>query len=87
MIFILAANLEDARQWCAFNGVERRDSVYIGSKWSLEGRRIFESDRVVRTALHLMHPSSYEIERALERTLEHAGFTETVHGNLVARVA
>ncbi len=87
MIFILARDLEDARQWCAFNGVRRSDSVYIGSAMRLEGRRLFATDRIARTALHKMHPDSRAIEEVIARMLILQALTETVHGNLVARVA
>lgn len=87
MIFILARDLEDARQWCAFNGVERRDSIYIGSAARMEGRRFATTDRVVRTALHLAHPDVRGIERVIENGLILQRLTETVHGNLVPRAA
>lgn len=87
MIYIIAAGLEDARQWCAFNGVPRSDSVYLGHGYSLNGRRLTPQDRIVRTARAAEHPDKVVIEQALEIGLVVQGLTETVHGNLVPRSA
>lgn len=87
MIYIVAAGLEDARQWCHFNGVRRADSVYVGSGDRLRGRYLTANDRIVRTALRALHPDIRAIDAAMEVALLRAGLTETVHGNLVARVA
>lgn len=87
MIYILAASLEDARQWCHFNGVARNDSVYVGQTWSLPSRLFDERDRIVRTAMHQAHPAILELERQLGQTLDVSALTETKDGRLVRQVA
>jgi hypothetical protein len=83
--YILAANLNDATQWCHFNGVSRAESVYVGQSWYLPTRVFAETDRIVRTARHQEHPALPELERALADVLAASKLTETVHGSLVRR--
>lgn len=81
--YILAKDLEDARQWTHFNGVPRDESVYLGQSWNIPRRIFAETDRIVRTAMHQAHPAAAELERWLQRALDHCGLTETCHGGLV----
>lgn len=83
MIFVLAANLEDARQWAKFNGCARSEWLYVGQSWHFPRLFVSEQDRIVRTARAAEHPAAPELERWLEHLLDAAGLTETVTGRLV----
>ena len=83
MIFIFAADLRDAQQWCQFQGVRRADSIYVGQEHTLQGRRLQVTDRVHRTARHLEHPASFVLSAAWERALLRCELTENLHGALV----
>jgi hypothetical protein len=87
MIYVLAAHLEDCRQWCTANGVARVDVIYVGQTWALPRRFIDETDRIVRTEGAYLHPSHLELERMLDRTLAANALTETKDGRLVRQVA
>ena len=81
---MLAANLEDARQWAGFQGLAPRDWTYAGD-YAFAGRRLSETDSIVRTARAAMHPAHRRIEEELEITLTLGGLTETKDGLLVRR--
>lgn len=83
MIFVLAAHLEDARQWAKFNGHAPSEWRYVGQSWNFPRLLVSEQDRIVRTARAAEHPAAPELERWLEHLLDAAGLTETVTGRLV----
>ena len=87
MIYILAANLEDARGWAFANGIDRRDMVFCGNTWNLPRAFVDERDRIVRTPRAADHPGHVEIERMVAHMLDTRGLTETVNGRLVRRSA
>lgn len=45
--YILAKDIEDARQWCQHNGVSRQDGVYCGQSWNFPRRFLSETDVLV----------------------------------------
>lgn len=85
MIYLLAGNLEDARQWAHRNGLARGEVVYVGQSWNLPRTMYDERDRVARTERAAEHPEHAALERMLEHTLTSCGLTETLHGRLVRR--
>jgi hypothetical protein len=87
VIYILARDLKDAQQWCAFHHVRPNETYYVGARVVFRGRHMTTRDRIVRTALAESHPDARGIAAALEVRLLLLRFTETVHGNLVEQTA
>jgi hypothetical protein len=84
VIYVLAANLEDARQWAGFRALSTRDWTYAGDH-TFAGRRLSETDSIVRTARAAAHPAHEHIEQELAISTTFAGLTETKDGLLVRR--
>lgn len=88
MIFILAADLDDARQWARFNGEPATAWHYVGQRRTFQADRpLTERDRIVRTARRLEHSDAFALVVELERALARARLTETAEGRLVRQVA
>lgn len=85
MIYVFAADSDDARQWALFNGHTGAEFRFVGRWW--EGMTLSVTDRVIRTARHMEHPDAHLRERALDRILAKTRLTESVHGGLVRQDA
>lgn len=83
MIYVMAANGADARQWADFNGYGGSEYRYLGSSRAVVGMRLTETDRIVRTALYPQNVDSPHIDIEWEISLMKAALTESVHGRLV----
>lgn len=84
MIYVLAGDLDDALQWCGFNGVRiPREACYVGRPSGVDGHTMTPEDRIVRTARYHEHPLWPEIDMAVAEALDVARMTETLHGRLV----
>ena len=84
MIFILAADKDDARQWAYLHSAHGRDAIYAGMHGVFaEPRTLTPSDKIVRTARFREHPSWETIEAGLAGALERSSMTESITGLLV----
>ena len=83
MIYVMARDLDDAKQWCRFNGVTLRDGLYVDRPSVLIGRTMTPRDRIVRTARFHEHAFWPEIDMAMAEVLIASRVTETAQGRLV----
>jgi hypothetical protein len=83
MIYILAADLHDAREWAGFRVKSAEQWTYVGYPGALRGARLSEVDQIARTARWPMNPSSIDVEARLGEILGDQKLTETLHGGLV----
>ena len=85
MIYLLAKDLEDARQWAWFNGARNDEVVFLFSPDRVDMLR--PGDRLVRTACCYSHPKHFEIEAALWRLIHLCQLSEGPGGRLSRQAA
>lgn len=84
MIYVIAENQEDARHWCYGHGLARYRVLFCGTHRTLEGRRMFDGDRIVVTDKATRHPNYQEIVDVLRRNTAISALTDESRANLLA---